>query len=167
MHPTPSHHGVLANDLLSPAEVDLVLENARSLQRAAEAGEPGTSLRGRKLGLLSEADSDDAAVLFRRAAAGLGAHVALVRPSLTDLSTHEEVRHTALMLGRLYDAVECQGMSAALVRQVGADAGVPVFDGLACPGHPTSALAALLDGETSALDKRCFILQAVLLRTIA
>lgn len=167
MHPIPSPYGVLAVDPLSPNEVALVLENARALQRAAGAGEPGTALRGRKFGLLSEDDGDDAAVLFRRAAAGLGAHVALIRPSLTDLSTPHEVRHTALMLGRLYDAVECQGMSALLVRQVGAEAGIPIFDGVACPGHPTSALAALLGGEASALDKRCFILQAVLSRAIA
>ena len=169
MHPTLSHHGVLAFDPLAPRDVSIVLDNARALQRAAEAGEARALLRGRKLGLLCEADGDDddEAVLFRRAAAALGAHVAHVRPSLTEHSTPQEVRHTARMLGRLYDAVECHCMPAALVHQVGVDAGVPVFDGVASQKHPTARLADLLDGDASKLDKRCFVLQAVLLSTIA
>ena len=167
MHSTLSHHGDLAFDPLAPRDVGIVLDNARALQRAAEAGEVRALLRGRKLGLLSRADGDDEAVLFCRAAAELGAQVAHIRPSLTDLSTPQEVRHTARMLGRLYDGVECQGMSAALVHQMGVDAGVPVFDGVASQTHPTARLADLLAGDASKLDKRCFVLQAVLLSTIA
>ena len=146
-----------------------VLDHARALQQAAEAGESRPLLRGRKFGLLCEIDnaSDDDAALFRRAATELGAHVAHIRPSLTELSTPQEVQHTARMLGRLYDAVECQGMAPALVHQVGVDAGVPVYDGIASPNHPTAKLALLLGGGASTLDKRRFVLQAALLSTIA
>ena len=171
MHPTLSHHGVLAFDPLAPRDVSFVLDNARALQLAAEAGELRALLRGRKLGLLCEADCeadcDGDAALFRRAAVELGAHVAHIRPSLTELSTAQEVQHTARMLGRLYDAVECQGMTPDLVHQVGIDAGVPVYDGVASQKHPTAKLADLLDGDASKLDKRRFVLQAVLLSTIA
>ena len=167
MHPTLSHHDVLAFDPLAPRDVSFVLDNARALQLAAEAGELRALLRGRKLGLLCEADGDGDAALFRRAAVELGAHVAHIRPSLTELSTAQEVQHTARMLGRLYDAVECQGMTPDLVHQVGVDAGVPVYDGVASQKHPTAKLADLLDGDASKLDKRRFVLQAVLLSTIA
>ncbi len=166
MHPTLSHYGDLAFDPLAPRDVGIVLDNARALQRAAEAGELRASLRGRKFGLLCEADGDDDAELFCRAAAELGAHVAHIRPSLTELSPPQEVRHTSRMLGRLYDAVECQGMSAALVHQMGVDAGVPVFDGVASQTHPTARLADLIVGDASQLDKRCIVVQAVLLSTI-
>ena len=185
MHPTLSHCGVLAFDPIAPRDVSVVLEHARALQLAAEAGGLRTLLRGRKLGLLCEVDTDartnadttadtdigtdiegDAA-LFRRAALELGAHVARIRPSLNGLSTPREVQHTASMLGRLYDAVECQGMAAALVHQMGVDAGVPVYDGVASNRHPTARLVDLLDGDASTLDKRRFVLQAVLLSTIA
>ena len=166
MLPTLSYHGDLAFDPLAPRQVGIVLENARALQQAAEAGELRALLRGRKLGLLCEADGDDEAVLFCRAAAELGAHVAHIRPSLTELSPPQEVRHTSRMLGRLYDAVECQGMSAALVHQMGVDAGVPVFDGVASQTHPTARLADLIAGDASQLDKRCIVVQAVLLITI-
>lgn len=166
MHSPLSHHGDLAFDPLAARDVGVVLDNARVLQRAAEAGELRAVLRGRKLGLVCEAQSNDDAVLFCRAAAALGAHVAHIRPSLTELSTPQEVCHTSRMLGRLYDAVECQGMPAALVQQMGADAGVPVFDGVASQTHPTARLADLIAGDASALDKRCIVVQAVLLSTI-
>ena len=166
MHPTLSHHGDLASDPLAPRDVGIVLDNARALQRAADAGQLRALLRGRKLGLLCEADDDDEAVLFCRAAEELGAHVAHIRPSLTALTPPQEVRHTSRMLGRLYDAVECQGMSAALVHQMGVDAGIPVFDGVASHTHPTARLADLIAGGASQLDKRCIVVQAVLLSTI-
>ena len=171
MHPTLSHHDALAFDPITPRDAALVLDQARSLQRAAAAGELLASLRGRKLGLLCEAgdydDGDGDAALFRRAALELGAHVAHILPSLTALSTLPDVQRTARMLGRLYDAIECQGMATELVHQVGVEAGVPVYDGLASPKHPSAKLADLLDGDALQPDKRRFILQAVLLNTIA
>ena len=177
MHPTLSHCGVLAFDPIAPRDVSVVLEHARALRLAAQGGELRTLLRGRKLGLLCEidtnadtdifADIEGDAALFRRAALELGANVARIRPSLNELSTPREVQHTASMLGRLYDAVECQGMAADLVHQMGVDAGVPVYDGVASKGHPTARLVDLLDGDASTLDKRRFVLQAVLLSTIA
>ena len=169
MHPTLSHPGVLASEPIAPHDVTFVLDNARALQLAAEAGELRALLRGRKFGLLCEIDNtgEGDAALFRRAATELGAHVAHIRPSLTELSTPQDVQHTARVLGRLYDAVECQGMAPALVHQVGVDAGVPVYDGLASQNHPTAKLALLLGGDASALDKRRFVLQAALLSTIA
>ena len=112
------HHCPTALYTMSPRDVNAVLTRARSLQRAARTGATQPLLRGKNLGLLCEADGADAS-LFRRAASELGAHVAHIRPSLSDLSTAKEVRHTARMLGRLYDAVECLGLSPALVRQVG------------------------------------------------
>ena len=172
MHPTLSHHGVLAFDPIAPRDVAFVLDNARALQLAAQAGELRTLLRGRKFGLLCEVDNDSDsdrardAALFRRAAVELGAHVAHIRPSLTDLSTPQEVQNTARMLGRLYDAVECQGMAPELVHQMGVDAGVPVYDGIASQRHPTAKLDELLGGDDSKLDKRRFVLQAVLLSTV-
>ena len=175
MQSTLSHHGALNSDPIAPRDVAFVLDHARALQLAARAGVLQAALRGRKFGLMCEvevngghesASGSDAAMFFR-AAIELGAHVALIRPSLTEMSTPQEVQHTARMLGRLYDAVECQGMAPDLVHQMGIDAGVPVFEGVASPHHPTAKLDALLDGDSSALDKRRFVLQAVLLSTVA
>lgn len=152
---------------MSASHMHAVLSQARALQSAAGGGTMHALLRGKNLGLLCESGDAPEAVLFRRAALELGAHVSYIRPSLSELSTAGDVQHTARMLGRLYDAVECQGVTPALARRIGAEAGVPVYDGIASPGHPTARLAALLGSATSLEDNRRFVLQAVLLDTIA
>ncbi len=168
MHLLPEHRGVLSLDhLSSPRDMALVLDNARRLQRMARAGDIQPLLRGKKLGLLCEDDTEPQATLFRRAAVQLGAHVAHIRPSLAGLRTPEDVQHTAHMLGRLYDALECQGMASAVVRQLRRAAGIPVYDGIASPDHPTAALAGSLADDGPAADCRCFVLQAALLQTTA
>jgi ornithine carbamoyltransferase len=167
MYPTLKHFSLVAFENMSPRDASAVLASARTLQRAAQAGTTQPLLRGKNLGLLCEADDDLDAALFRRAGVELGAHVAHIRPSLSELSTPQEVQHTARMLGRFYDAVECQGMAPALVEQVGTEASVPVYDGIASQDHPTAKLAELLGDDASPADNRRFVLQAVLLSTIA
>lgn len=169
IHPLHELRSVLSLDHLSSRrDLASVLASARRLQRAAaDAGDVLPLLRGKKLGLLCEDDTTADAELFRRSAVELGAHVAHIRPSLSDLTTALEVRHTANMLGRLYDAVECQDLSPALVREVRKEAGIPVYDGVGLQHHATATLTELLDSSSSAADRRRFVLQAALLQTIA
>ena len=54
------------------------------------------------------------------------------------------------MLGRLYDAVECQGLDSALVQQMADVAGIAVYDGLASDERLISRLAAQLGDEAAA-----------------
>ena len=82
-------------------------------------------------------------------------------------STAQEVQSTARMLGRLYEAVECQGMDPALVASIGRHAGIPVFDGVATKDHPVGPLAELPGDSTPLADNRRFLLQALLLEAIA
>ena len=97
----------------------------------------------------------------------LGAQMAQIRPSLTKLSALPDLRRTARMPGRRYDAIECSGTMPHLVHQMGVDAGVPVYDGVASPSHPTAKLMDLLDGAALKSDQRHFVLKAVRLSTIA
>ena len=152
---------------LPPLKVANLLSRARLLQHAAMDGNTPLLLRGKNLGLLCETQSDEAQALFRGAAEALGARVAVMRSGLSVASTVQEVQDTARVLGRLYDAVECQGMEAALVARIGQCAEVPVFDGAATQGHAVTRLAELLGDETPLADNRRFALQALLLDTIA
>ena len=96
-------------------------------------------LRGRNFGLVSMQHDSDEARLFERAASGLGARVAHIDPSVAGLLGVDDVSRTAAWLGRLYDAIECQGLPADRVAQLRASAGIPVFDHLATsigPGPP-------------------------------
>lgn len=141
----------------------IVRAQALALLQAALAGHSQPLLKGKKLGLLCEDAQATDALLFQRAAHRLGAYVAHIRPSLSHLSAPAQVQHTARMLGRLYDAVECQGMAAGLVRQIGLCTDVPVFDQLAAQ----AGNAELLDGQATPTDDlRCFVLQALLLHAL-
>ncbi|HEY0857189.1 MAG TPA: ornithine carbamoyltransferase [Albitalea sp.] len=167
MTPNLANRSRQGYETMSPREVTALLIHARALQRAAQEGTTQPLLKGKNFGLLCEAADHPDAQLFRRAAVELGAHVAHIRPSLSELTTPQEVQHTARVLGRLYDAVECQGMPPALVQQVGDDAGVPVYDGISGSDHPTARLADQLDGSSPPEDRRRFVLQALLIGTIA
>lgn len=151
---------------LSPLSVASLLSRARILQRAALGGTTRLLLRGKNLGLLCETPPDEAQVLFRRAAEELGAHVAVMRSSLSVASSPQEVQHTARMLGRLYEAVECQGLDPVLVQRIAEHAGIPVFEGAAMKDHPADRLAELLGDTTPQADNRRFVLQAMLLEAI-
>lgn len=159
--------GANAFDPMTQREQAALLADATALQAAAGAGIVDPLLRGKKFGLLCECVDDADAALFRLAAVELGAHVACISTNLSGLSTPEEVQRTARMLGRLYDAVECQGMPPAMVRQVRAEAGITVYDGVASKNHPTARLADSLGGAASPADRRRFVLQAVLLNMTA
>jgi ornithine carbamoyltransferase len=115
-------------------------------------------------------DAGDAArdeiALFDRAAMALGAQVAHIRPNLTERSGQREIEDTAHMLGRLYDAVVCQGMASSLVRQLGAKAGIPVYDGIVSSIHPLALAADQLDPSGSPSDRWLFLLQALLVRSL-
>lgn len=145
-----------------------LLAQALALQRAALAGQPQQLLRGKNFALLCAADGMSAeATLFRNAAVALGAHVAHIRASLAESSTAHEVEHTARLLARLYDAVECQGLSGALVQGLGQAVDMPVYDTLASAQHPSARLADQLGPESPASDRRQFVLQAVLIGSLA
>lgn len=150
-----------------PLKVANLLARARLLQRAAADGNTPLLLRGRNLGLLCEAQPDEAQALFRSATEQLGARVAVMRSTLSLTSTAQQVQNTARMLGHLYEAVECQGMDPGLVASLGRHAGIPVFDGVAMKDHSVDQLAEVLGGSTPLADNRRFLLQALLLETIA
>jgi len=147
----------------SAGTAEALLASARLLQRAETGSETEGLLRGKNLGLVCESEGDADAILFREAAAALGASVSHIRPDLAPPDGATGPLRTARLLGRLYDGIECQGLAPELVRQLGRDAGVPVFDWLAGPNHPTAQLAQRLAGSGSLAKKRQLILQAVLL----
>jgi ornithine carbamoyltransferase len=152
---------------MSEQDTRALLGLAHRLQTASQAGLNGRILRGKNLALLCDTVDADGAELFQRAASDLGAQVAHLRPSLSKFSTPQEVQHTARVLGRLYDALDCVGMPPELVRQIGVAAGVPVFEAISSNRHPTAALAGQLNGDSTDVDKRCAVMQAVLLGALA
>ena len=139
-------------------------DRALDLQRSRDKGIPQPLLRGKNIGLLCKSETDADAEMLRGAAADLGANVASIRPSLSELSTPQDIARTARILGRLYDAVMCQGIAPQLVRQLRDDAGVPVLDGI--PSWIAGAQGALTTVSLPPADDRRFMLQAALLTSL-
>ena len=151
---------------LLPIDEMAVLDQARRLQHTAAPGHVQPLLRGKNLGLLCADGTQPQALLFRQAASELGAHVAHIGMSLSEGSSTQEVAHTARMLGRLYDAVECQGLPSALVMQMSSVAGIAVYDALAGNEALLTRLASQLGDATAFTQNRRVALQALLLHTI-
>ena len=162
--PTPT----LAVHGLVPACISMdVLRDVRAVQAAAREGRLMGLLPGRRFALVCESELSSDSALFTQAATELGSHVSHVRTNLSEEAPWHEVRHTAHLLGRLYDALECQNLAGRVVRGVALEAGVPVFDGLGSSCDTWATLAALVPACSSALEQRLRLVQAVLLRTLA
>lgn len=54
------------------------------------------------------------------------------------------MKDTARVLGRMYDGIEYRGFGQSIVEDLGAYAGVPVWNGLTDEFHPTQILADFL-----------------------
>lgn len=165
MQPRPPAHAASSKpiDASWPTDAATLVERARQLEHARDGDPLRSALRGKILALLCERVDDDAAQLFRRAVTELGGRIAHVRPKLDDRSSAQDIRHTAHVLGRLYDAIECHGMDPRLVAQIRSGSGIPVYGGIALSSHPSARLAARLDRQSPLADRRCRIVQAILL----
>lgn len=137
-----NHRNLWSLDALSRADVLALLEMADALKRLNCAGSVQRPLRGKNIALLSGKGPNRKTSDFRRAATELGARVAHVRAGE---SRTDGASGAARLLGRLYDAIDCEGLDAATLQQIDREAGVPVFNGLADDSHPTRVLATLLD----------------------
>ncbi|WP_431261952.1 hypothetical protein ACQ859_17305 [Roseateles chitinivorans] len=84
-------------------------------------------LLGLRMGLLCGDERAPGAVLFQQLVLELGAEVTVLEPArvLEEGAALEEV---ARLLGRLYGAIACDGLSPAVVRRLTAVAVAPVVD---------------------------------------
>lgn len=147
MSPPVHHRNFWSIDALTRMDFMALLDMASALRRSGSAGDPHRPLRGKNLALLGNDATDGRWTAFRRAATELGAQVSHVRPGG---SPDEDVTEAARLLGRLYDAVDCEGLDLATVQKIDREAGVPVFNGLTHDDHPTHVVATLLDLQSRA-----------------
>lgn len=135
------NRSLLALDEWSPRDMHLLLDMAHDLKRDRCAGREQPQLRDKNIALLC-----DPAVMRSRcdvevAAIEQGAHVAVIDLGDSPFGERDLVKDTARMLGRLYDAIEYCGFEPAIVNELTQHAGVPVWNGLTRPLHPTQILA--------------------------
>jgi ornithine carbamoyltransferase len=117
---------------------------AAELKAAKKAGAEVRRLSGRTIALIFEKTSTRTRCSFEVAAADQGAHTTYLDPSGSQIGHKESVRDTARVLGRMFDGIEYRGHGQAVVEELAAHAGVPVWNGLTDEWHPTQMLADVL-----------------------
>lgn len=121
-----------------------LVELAADLKAAKKAGTEEQRLRGRNLALIFEKTSTRTRCSFEVAAADQGASTTYLDPSGSQIGHKESVKDTARVLGRMFDGIEYRGSGQAVVEELAAYAGVPVWNGLTDEWHPTQMLADVL-----------------------
>ncbi|MBT8039016.1 MAG: ornithine carbamoyltransferase [Xanthomonadales bacterium] len=125
-------------------DMDYLLDLARELKRAKYGGFEVQKLKGKNIALIFEKASTRTRCAFEVAAYDQGANVTYLDPDSSHIGHKESIRDTARVLGRMYDAIEYRGHSQAIVEELAASAGVPVYNGLTDEWHPTQMAADLL-----------------------
>ena len=125
-------------------EFTYLLDLSEDLKAAKYAGTEAPQLAGRNIALVFEKTSTRTRAAFEVAAYDQGAHVTYLDPSSSQMGHKESAADTARVLGRMYDAIEYRGTAQAIVEELAAHAGVPVYNGLTEEWHPTQMLADFL-----------------------
>ncbi|MCU0284832.1 MAG: ornithine carbamoyltransferase [Acidobacteria bacterium] len=128
----------------TPTEIKFLLDLSFDLKKAKYSGTEKPRLTGKNIALIFEKASTRTRCAFEVAAYDQGAHVTYLGPSGSQIGQKESMKDTARVLGRLYDAVEYRGFGQAIVEELAAYAGVPVWNGLTDEFHPTQVLADLM-----------------------
>ncbi|MDP2233565.1 MAG: ornithine carbamoyltransferase, partial [Actinomycetota bacterium] len=132
---------------LSPAEVRLVLDTARSQQAAWAAGDRTRPLDGLSVALIFEKPSMRTRISFEVACARLGATPVVLGGGDTVFSRGETVYDTTSVLERYCDAIVIRTFQQAKADQIAHIARVPVINSLTDDHHPCQGLADLLTIE--------------------
>jgi len=128
----------------TPQEMKFLLDLSLELKRAKYAGTEQQTLRGKNIALIFEKASTRTRCAFETAAYDQGARVTYLGPSGSQIGSKETMKDTARVLGRMYDGIEYRGFGQDIVEELGAFAGVPVWNGLTNEFHPTQILADFL-----------------------
>lgn len=139
--------GLWTLDELSTADAQTLLTTARVLRQAQA---PGLPLKGKHVAVLDDLPATGEADVFTSAALGLGAQVTRIPPGTLRLAGRADRRDTGRVLGRLYDAIECDGLGQVLMLELKSTAAIPVSNVLAPGRHPTRMLADLMTLQQSA-----------------
>ncbi len=134
-------------DLVSMLDVrdDLIglLELAGKIKNQTKAGEPYEPLRGKSLAMLFEKASTRTRVSFEVGMAQLGGHALFLSPNDLQIGRGESIADTARVLSRYVDGIMYRAFRRDNVRELAANASIPVINGLDDKEHPCQIVSDL------------------------
>jgi ornithine carbamoyltransferase len=128
----------------TPKEIKFLLDLSMDLKKAKYAGTEQQMMKGKNVALIFEKASTRTRCAFETAVYDQGGNVTYLGPSGSQIGAKETMKDTARVLGRMYDGIEYRGYGQDIVEELGAYAGVPVWNGLTNEFHPTQILADFL-----------------------
>ena len=131
----------------TPEEIRYLLDLAHELKAKKRAGIRGDLLAGKNIVLLFEKTSTRTRCSFEVAAMDEGGGATFLDPKSSQMGKKESIADTAQVLGRFFDGIEYRGFSQAIVEELAAKSGVPVWNGLTDEDHPTQILADIMTIE--------------------
>ena len=131
----------LVDDDLSPAELELVLDEADRMKKDRYAGP--RPLDGRAVALVFEKPSTRTRLSFEVGVSELGGHPVVVDASTTQLGRGETLEDTARVMSRYCAAIVIRTFGQDRIERLAAAADVPVVNALTDYAHPCQAIADL------------------------
>ena len=128
----------------APDEIGLMVDTAADLKAAKRSGLYPKRLANRNIAMIFEKQSCRTRASFAVAAADEGANLEVLPPEDIRFGQKESIKDISRVLGRLFDGIVWRGFSHAIVRELSAHSGVPVWNALCDTYHPTQVLADLL-----------------------
>lgn len=128
----------------TPAEIEYLIDLSADFKRLKRTGTPHRYLEGKNIVLLFEKTSTRTRCSFEVGGMDLGMGVTYLDPGSSQMGKKESIEDTARVLGRMYDGIEYRGFDQAIVEELAAKAGVPVWNGLTTEFHPTQMIADML-----------------------
>ena len=125
-------------------EIEYLLTLSKNFKDLKRTGTPHRYLEGKNIVLLFPKTSTRTRCAFEVGAMDLGMGVTYLDPGSSQMGKKESIEDTARVLGRFYDGIEFRGFLQSDVEELGAQAGVPVWNGLTDDWHPTQMLADIL-----------------------
>ena len=133
----------------TPDELAEILETAVKLKRMHRRGEPHSYLAGKTLGMIFQHPSTRTRVSFEAGMTQLGGHALYLGVQDLQLRRGETVSDTAKVISRYCDCILARVVSHDDIVELGANASVPVINGLSDKFHPTQAMADMLTLQES------------------
>jgi len=126
---------------LEPATLRAIVESAKKLKAARLASAGTRPLAGKTLAMIFEKPSTRTRVSFEVGVRDLGGEAVVLTGAEMQLGRGETIADTARVLSRYVDAIMIRALDHGLVKELAANATVPVINGLTRLSHPCQIVA--------------------------
>ena len=122
-------------------EIRYLLDISKQVKVERRAGTPTNRFAGKTLAIVFEKRSTRTRTAFETAFGEEGGHAVFLSKDDIHLGVKEDLKDTARVLGRMFDAIAFRGFKQETVETLANWSGVPVYNGLTDLYHPTQILA--------------------------